>query len=272
MRYILYQADEWIKPHNVPFIYSHAYNRPLSRIVHCHDFYEIIFLFSGSAKHCINGNSYDMSEGDVAFLRPYETHGFSSQSQEIDLYSISVPAEELELLLNAYHVLDEVKNAEGRITFTLNRNTKHAILSAFQQLDAWSNTQREANLRIILGNTIHEYMQILTQVSSEWIDKIMLKMKQPENLQEGIPAFLRISNLSHPQLCRVVKKKTGKTPQQFIKNLRMAYAYDLVLSTSLPYEEISFLVGYHSFSHFATSFKKHYGISPSVLRKQSTLL
>mgnify|MGYP006923308511 CR=1 FL=1 len=44
MRYILYQADEWIKPHNVPFIYSHAYNRPLSRIVHCHDFYEIIFL------------------------------------------------------------------------------------------------------------------------------------------------------------------------------------------------------------------------------------
>ena len=52
----------------------------------------------------------------------------------------------------------------------------------------------------------------------------------------------------------------------------LTYAYDLVLSTSLPYEEISFLVGYHSFSHFATSFKKHYGISPSVLRKQSTLL
>lgn len=272
MHYLIYQAENCIKPHNVPFIYSHAFNKPLSRVEHCHDFYEIIFLFTGKATHSINGISYEMNEGDVAFLRPYEAHVFASQTQEIDLYSISVPVEEFEPLLDAYHLLNVIQKTDGMITYTLEQNIKHFVYTSFQQLDVCSNTQKESNLRIILGNAIHQYMQLLSEVSNEWIDKIMLKMRQPNNLQEGISAFLRISNLSHAQLCRTIKKKTGKTPQQFIKSLRMSYAYDLVLSTNLPYEEISYLVGYQSFSHFVTSFKKHFGISPSALRKQSTLL
>lgn len=272
MRYLLYKADEWIIPQGVPFIYSHALNRPLSKIAHCHDFYEIIYLFTGEAKHCINGNCYDMTEGDIAFLRPMEPHTFHSQSEELELFSISVTTEEMEGLLNAYHLKNDISKKKGTITFQLSRSIHHSLLSNFKQLDTCSNAQREANLRIILGDTLHEYLKLIANESNEWIDRVLLQMRMPSNLQEGIPAFLRVSNLSHPQLCRVIKKRTGKTPQQYIKELRMTYAYDLVVSTNLPFEDISLLVGYSSFSHFATSFKQQYGLSPSTLRKQSTLL
>lgn len=272
MRYSLYKASDWIESHNVPFIYSHALNRQLSHVSHCHDFYEIIYLFSGKAKHSINGYFYDMSSGDIAFLRPFEQHCFYEQSDEIELFSISVTVNELESLLKAYHLLSECSNSKERICFTLDPSVRHMLYSSFKQLDRINNHQREHMIRIILGSTIHEYIKFLSDESFEWIDKIMIQMRKQSNLQEGIAAFLRISNLSHAQLCRVVKKRIGKTPNQFIKELRLNHAYDLIISTNLSFEEISFLVGYNSFSHFATSFKSRYGLTPSALRKNNNNL
>lgn len=272
MRYVLYKASEWIESKGVPFIYSHALNRSLSHIHHCHDFYEIIYLFTGNAKHCINGRFYDMSECDVVLLRPMESHNFYEQSEELELYSISVTVEEMDAFLKAYHLYDRIRNAKEPIRFSMSRTVRHNLLSSFKQLDTASNELREAQIRIILGSTLHEYLNLLASESSEWIDRILMQMRLPQNLREGIPAFLRISNLSHAQLCRVVKKRTGQTPQQYIKDIRMSYAYELILSTNLSYDEISLMIGYSSFSHFATSFKKHFGLSPASLRKHSTLL
>ena len=272
MRYSLYKSTEWIEPHNVPFIYSHALNRQLSHISHCHDFYEIIYLFSGKVRHCINGHFYDMSSGDIAFLRPYEQHCFYEQTDEIELFSISVTVDELDPLLKAYHLLDKLSNSNERICFTMNPNIRHMLCSGFKQLDRSSNYQRELNMRILLGNTIHEYIKSLSDESLEWIDKIMMQMREPSNLKEGIAAFLKISNLSHAQLCRIVKKRIGKTPNQFIKELRLNHAYDLIISTNLSLVEISLFIGYSSFSHFATSFKSRYGLTPSTLRKNNNLL
>lgn len=272
MRYVLYKSSEWIEPKGVPFIYSHAFNRSLSHINHCHDFYEIIYLFTGNARHYINGKFYDMSERDVAFLRPMEAHNFYDQSAELELYSISVTCQEMDAFLTAYHLYDSITSAKGPVLFSMSRTVRHNLLSSFKQLDTASNELREAQIRIILGNTLHEYLNQIASESSEWIDRILMQMRIPQNLQEGIPAFLKISNLSHAQLCRVVKKRTGKTPQQYIKDIRMSYAYELILSTDTSYEEISLMVGYSSFSHFATSFKQQFGLSPASLRKHSTLL
>ena len=92
---------------------------------------------------------------------------------------------------------------------------------------------------------------------------------------EGVNAMVRLSGLSHAQLCRNLKKANGKTPQQMLKELRLSYAYELICSSEIPYEEIATSVGYSSFSHFSVTFKERYGITPSVLRKtapQSMLL
>lgn len=272
MRYLLYKSSEWIESHNVPFIYSHALNRPLSRISHCHDFYEIIYLFTGTARHCINGHFFDMTAGDVAILRPYEQHCFFEQSEHLELFSISVTVAEFEPLLHSYHIFQPLSSNKESIQFSLDGNSRHLLCSRFNQLEMLTNDHREWNLRIILGETIHEYLKYLADGSFDWFDNLMIQMKKQQNLQEGVSAFLKISNLSHAQLCRVIKKRTGKTPQQFIKELRMTHAYDLIISTNLSFDEISLLIGYSSLSHFITSFKQKYGITPSALRKNHHIL
>lgn len=272
MKCLCYKASELIMPHKMPFIYSHALNRPLSPISHCHDFYEIVYMFRGKVKHRVKGVSFEMKEGEVSFLRPMEEHVFLEQTEALELFSISVCAKEIEPFLAAYHVCQKISGTAMPIRFALSHNLQHALLTSFRQLDSKTPEQKKIQIRIILGETIHEYMNLLMGNSADWLDQVMMQMRQPECLKEGIPAFLRISNLSHAQLCRVIKQRTDQTPQQYIKELRLNYAYDLLISTRESCEEISFRVGYNSLSHFITSFKQQFGITPSSLRKKTDLL
>lgn len=267
MRYPVYLASEWIKGYGVPFIYSHALNRALNPEPHCHDFYEIIFLFSGNATHCVNDVSYEMQEGDVALLRPFDTHIFLAQSQRLELYSISVVAEEFGPLFTAYHINLPSPVSKKEIHFSICRGQQYEMLSAFGQLESKSNSQRESQIRILMGLTLHEYMRLQSQDSTERIDRILSQMNAPENMAAGVSALLTLSNLSHAQLCRLVKKRTGQTPQHYIKELRLSCAYDMIRSTDMTYEEIALHVGYSSFSHFSVVFKQRYGFSPSTLRR-----
>ena len=66
-----------------------------------------------------------------------------------------------------------------------------------------------------------------------------------------------------------MKKQAGKTPQQYVRELRLLRAYDLIQSTDLPFEDVANAVGYFSFSHFSTTFKERFGLTPAALRKRN---
>ena len=83
---------------------------------------------------------------------------------------------------------------------------------------------------------------------------------------EGMPAFLRLSNFSHAQLCRLTKKYLGKTPSEIITEIRMSYAWELVTCSDLDCEAVSEAVGFKSYSHFCLIFLKTYGKTPSKAR------
>lgn len=272
MKGLCYKADDLIKPQKMPFIYSHALNRPLSPVSHCHDFYEIVYLFHGIVRHWVNGESFEMKEGEVFFLRPMEQHVFREQTRELELFSISVSSKEIESLLCAYHIFQTIQGRDIPIHFSLPHSVQHSLLASFRQLEVLSSEQKKMRIRIILGETIHQFMSIAMGNHGDWTDQVMAQMRSPEHLREGITAFLRVSNLSHAQLCRVIKKRTGQTPQQYIKELRLQYAYELLLSTGDSCEEIALRVGYNSLSHFITSFKRQFGVTPAVLRRNSDTL
>lgn len=272
MKGLCYKADDLIKPQKMPFIYSHALNRPLSPVAHCHDFYEIVYLFHGKARHRVQGESFEMKEGEVFFLRPMEQHVFLEQTEELELFSISVCVREIEPMLCAYHILQVIQGRDMPVHFSLSHSLQHSLLASFRQLEVLNVEQKKMQIRIILGETIHQFMSSTLGNHEDWTDQIMARMRHPEHLREGIPAFLQVSNLSHAQLCRVVKKRTGQTPQQYIKELRLQYAYELLLNTGDSCEEIALRVGYNSLSHFITSFKRQFGVTPAALRRNSDTL
>jgi len=72
------------------------------------------------------------------------------------------------------------------------------------------------------------------------------------------------------QLNRLFKQKLGTSTIAFYRKLRLDIAENLLLQSQMSITDIAMASGFVSAAHFSSMFKSHYGVSPSVLRSQST--
>lgn len=70
-------------------------------------------------------------------------------------------------------------------------------------------------------------------------------------------------NLSRTQLLRKLKALTRLSPNEFIKDMRLKKAVELIQSNSDTITQIGYQVGFNDQSYFTKCFKKQYGVSPS---------
>ena len=69
--------------------------------------------------------------------------------------------------------------------------------------------------------------------------------------------------LSRAQLHRRVKEITGISTGEFIRNIRLKKAAELLAENKINISQVAYMVGFSSQTHFSTAFKKFYGISPT---------
>ena len=82
-----------------------------------------------------------------------------------------------------------------------------------------------------------------------------------------IEDLAKMANLSEPYLHRLFKAETGKTPMEFIRDIRLEKLRDLLLNTFMLCKEICAAVGFSDPVIFSRIFKKKYGITPQVFRE-----
>ena len=75
-------------------------------------------------------------------------------------------------------------------------------------------------------------------------------------------AFISASSLQ-----RAFAKHFGMSPKQYLIQLRMNRALELLTENKLSIKEISFICGFTDEKYFSRAFKKKYGFPPSQLRK-----
>jgi DNA-binding response OmpR family regulator len=70
-------------------------------------------------------------------------------------------------------------------------------------------------------------------------------------------------NLSRTQLLRKLKALTGLSPNDFIKDLRLKRAAEMISQKVDSITQIGYTVGFNDQSYFTKCFKKHFGVTPS---------
>ncbi|MEJ5263393.1 MAG: two-component regulator propeller domain-containing protein [Ignavibacterium sp.] len=73
--------------------------------------------------------------------------------------------------------------------------------------------------------------------------------------------------ISRSQLNRKIKAITGKGPGEFIRDVRMKKAAQLIIENKLSITQIALEVGFASPAQFTRAFKKHFGCLPSEFRE-----
>jgi AraC family transcriptional regulator len=68
---------------------------------------------------------------------------------------------------------------------------------------------------------------------------------------------------------RSFKAETGRTPYEYLLNLKIEKAKKMLKSNEYTVTEISMMCGFSSHSHFTSTFKKKVGISPTEYKINS---
>jgi AraC-like DNA-binding protein len=245
------------------YIFQLVKGRRLTGIYHSHDFYELICFLRGKGTQIVNDEKILTKEKSVMLLAPGDKHCFISQSDDIEIISLSVRRKEFERLSNVFEV--SVEQCPFNFFFPQ--------VSKLYDIYRENRLISESDCKLLLSTIFHAYVHAKEALSPDGIPDVLLsaaeEMKKIENLKKGISAFVTLSNYSQSHLARLVKKHFGMGLKQYINDLRLLRAYDDFIWTNESSEAISENLGFSSYSHFYRIFKERFSISPSVLRNGS---
>ncbi len=88
-------------------------------------------------------------------------------------------------------------------------------------------------------------------------------LAQPVTLED----LAAVAGLSRFHLCRAFRDSTGLPPHAYLTRQRLALARRLLRTTPLAISEVARACGFASPNQFATSFRKHVGVTPSAFRR-----
>jgi len=82
------------------------------------------------------------------------------------------------------------------------------------------------------------------------------------NERFGVSELAAETNMSRSNLLRKIKKLTGLSVSQFIRQVRLKEAMEMLKQENVTVSEVSYAVGFGSTSYFIKCFRDHYGYPP----------
>jgi AraC-like DNA-binding protein len=252
---------------------------------HFHDLYELIFINKSYGKLYTDKEIFDFKEGDIFLLGPGYGHCFYNDKSFVEkgeeahattiffkrdflgkgLFDYSSFVEVNELLDKAHFGL-KITDSNSRLkelflTITKRKGLKQLILllEIFDLLSGFDNNK----LKILSRNE--------SMIDPYHSDSMKL---QPvleyvlENFKSNITNE-KAANLAHMNeaaFCRYFKKRMELTFSQYVNNVRMDHAKELLLYSDQDVSQICYECGYNNISYFNRKFRETTKKSPKQFR------
>jgi len=103
---------------------------------------------------------------------------------------------------------------------------------------------------------------------SVWIEQLCAQILEFPESNHSVVAMAKRLGYHEAHFSRVFKKHVGRSPKQFITNVRMSAARSLLRESGMSVEAVANAVGYRDTHFFSRHFRTATGITPSACRQQ----
>ncbi|WNH09401.1 helix-turn-helix domain-containing protein [Thalassobellus suaedae] len=111
---------------------------------------------------------------------------------------------------------------------------------------------------------------LITDQDEEIMKKVMLVIEENiDNNNFSVEELGSNVGLNRTTFGNKIKSLTGYTPVEFIRDIRIKRASQLIVGSQLLIKEIAFMTGFSDMKYFTKSFKNKYGVTPTEYRKQN---
>jgi YesN/AraC family two-component response regulator len=132
------------------------------------------------------------------------------------------------------------------------------------------------SIHLLKDVTQSQILKIMNEIiTTENADFCLIMIKKVQRYVEShyqeaftVEALSESLNYSPNYIRSIFKKYTGETLLEYITNLRMERALQLLLDTTVRIGDITYKVGYSNPSYFCSQFNKKYGMTPQQYRSK----
>lgn len=248
------------------------------QVPHYHNAYEIYYLQDGSRGYDFKDKTLKLNKGNLLLINKHIKHQtFITDSQYFNRFLIKFKESSLGNFNQQENNLLSLFDKDFK-QIDLEVETRIMVESILSQMnkEAEKNSYaRDIYLRTLLIELliiINRYFnnKDIDKKESNYhlkIVKIMDYIEKNYQLDLSLNRLAEQFSYSSSYLSTLFKEKTDYTITEYINNIRIKEAQNLLLSRKDKIGEIAEKVGYNNLVHFGRNFKARTGLSPSEYRK-----
>ena len=243
--------------------------------LHGHNHFLITLITRGEGTQTLNGEDIAFREGDLFILSPADFHKNTLRDGEsYDYYGVKFKYELLSPALSDMCAMERFP-----VHISLSEQGRRFIGSAFELLclECSSGRRDEASEVLMRGLieeifvlAIRELPKAETSSSGSFVNRTLGFLHS--NFRERITVAEAAAYVGYTPnyFNSIFHRAFGEPFGVYLRNMRLNYAKNLLLSGDLPLTIIAIESGFGSLSHFSRIFKSESGESPTEYRKRKS--
>ena len=250
---------------------------------HYHPECEISFVKKGFGTRMVGDSVETFEEGDLLFLGPDLPHTLVSDEMmegDMEVVVIQFPKELLEArsleIIELGSIGELIQRASRGLKF--DKTTSSRIGNKLEQLPALTGfAQYHSLLEILNDLSESKGVSLASQAynpnksleSEKRIGLVCKHIHEHFTKEIEIEGLASMASMNKSAFCRFFKRMTGKTAIEYINDLRIGKACQMILKEK-SVSEVAFESGFNSLTHFHRCFQARKKVSPLEFRKQFT--
>ncbi|MCM3724692.1 AraC family transcriptional regulator [Neobacillus cucumis] len=271
------------------FIYQDTKSPQKELPDHIHDYYEIVYVYSGKGTFFIDDIFYDMKQGDVFLIPNNIIHRAMPDKEEPVTSTIiffsptllyNVLLDDSFSYLNLFEMAAKIKHYKISLQLEHQKKIEQQLLNIFQETIKNELGSRHASMLIVHQLILELYRahmdnkQHIVESNTygpDWIKEILVYINNNLSHPLTLTELANEALVSASHFSRVFKQTTGMGLTIYLNHKRVIKAKELLLKTNQKVSFIAEMCGFESITHFHRIFKKYMEMTPATYRKENKI-
>ena len=224
--------------------------------------YYLMYIVSGTLSVELDDGSYRVSEGDTVVFSPGYRYRYSYDGTGGALSYLWVHFTGS----HAKYYLDEA--GFDALPCIRCSDYNKAIVGLFNKMFETFSLRGNLYEHVLSSYFLRILVSLSQSKKDNPISRSLAYINASYNENIRIPDLALLENMSNSRYHTVFYEATGTSPKNYITDLRIRHACELLQTTDLSIKQIGVIVGYSDPHFFCKIFKSRVGISPRAYREE----
>ncbi len=219
---------------------------------HGHPFHELSVVLQGRMHLHIGGETLEPTAGDLLWYPAGTDHAERSDRQQpVETIFVAFAWENPPPLPYVQH------DHDGRTGLML-----RWLLEMRESLRPAEHASRQT----LLAAIVCEFVRLATRARDPLVEAARAFMRERLSRKLTLAQIAEAAGLSKCHFLRAYKARTGRTPMQDLRLMRLAAARELLMTTDAPLKRIAPQAGLRDEYHLARLLRRHYRLTAGQIR------